>query len=157
MQEELELGIGRVTTGMCILLQSSETWRVLLIDERRLQSRNRTDSKRSYRPKQAQTLSEARWALNARRIDEATGTFAQERLLEQWGPEQISGHAAISPETVYQRIYADKRAGGKKQPLVQLNGSNLCSQSRCLVTRAGRDSNSLPLGSQDGIQTIYLY
>ena len=27
-------------------------------------------------------------------------------------PEQISGHAAISPETVYQRVYANKRAGG---------------------------------------------
>ena len=118
-------------------------------------SRNR--GKRGYRPKQAQTLSEARWALNARRIDEATWTFAQERLLEQWSPEQISGHAAISPGTVYQRIYADKRAGGKKQPLVQLNGSNLCSQSRCLVTRAGRDSNSCPLGSQDEIQTLLLY
>jgi IS30 family transposase len=38
-------------------------------------------------------------------IDEATWQFAQDRLLEQWSPEQISGHAAISPETVYQRIY----------------------------------------------------
>ena len=73
-------------------------------------TRNR--GKRGYRPKQAQALSEARRALNARRIDEATWTFAQERLLEQWSPEQISVHAAISPETVYQRIYADKRAGG---------------------------------------------
>ena len=32
--------------------------------------------------------------------------------MEQWSPEQISGHAAISPETVYQRVYADKQAGG---------------------------------------------
>lgn len=50
--------------------------------------------------------------MNARTIDDATWQFAQERLLEQWSPEQISGHAAISTETVYQRVYADKRAGG---------------------------------------------
>jgi IS30 family transposase len=73
---------------------------------------SRNQGKRGYRPQQAQALSVARRAMNARRIDEATWTFAQERLLEQWSPEQISGHAEISPETVYQRIYADKRAGG---------------------------------------------
>ena len=50
--------------------------------------------------------------MNARTIDDATWQFAQERLLEQWSPEQISGHADISTETVYQRVYADKRAGG---------------------------------------------
>ena len=53
-----------------------------------------------------------RRAMNARTIDEATWHFAQERLLQQWSPEQISAHAEISPETLYQRVYADKRAGG---------------------------------------------
>jgi len=33
-------------------------------------------------------------------------------LLEQWSPDQISKHAAISHETIYQRVYADKRTGG---------------------------------------------
>ncbi|MDI1310447.1 MAG: hypothetical protein PSV17_13590 [Methylotenera sp.] len=33
-------------------------------------------------------------------------------MLEEWSPEKISGQIAISHETVYQRIYADKRAGG---------------------------------------------
>lgn len=32
--------------------------------------------------------------------------------MEQWSPDQISHHAAISHETIYQRVYADKRAGG---------------------------------------------
>ena len=70
--------------------------------------------------------------MNARTIDDGTWQFAQERLLEQWSPEQISGHVAISPETVYQRVYADKRAGGllwknlrcqkqRKPPLVNLS------------------------------------
>jgi IS30 family transposase len=53
-----------------------------------------------------------RRAMNARTIDDATWQFAQEMLILQWSPEQISGHAAISPETVYQRVYADKRTGG---------------------------------------------
>lgn len=67
---------------------------------------------RGYRPKQAQWLAEGRRAVNARTIDDATWQFAQDMLLEQWSPEQISGQIAISPETLYQRVYADKRAGG---------------------------------------------
>jgi IS30 family transposase len=67
---------------------------------------------RGYRPKQAQQLACNRRAINARRIDDATWQFAQDRLHEQWSPEQISNHAAISIETVYQRVYADKKAGG---------------------------------------------
>ncbi len=73
-------------------------------------ARNR--GRRGYRPKQAHFLAVGRRAVNARRIDDDTWQFAQERLREQWSPEQISGHAAISPETVYQRVYADKRMGG---------------------------------------------
>jgi IS30 family transposase len=56
--------------------------------------------------------------MNARTIDDATWHFAQEKLLEQWSPDQISAHlraagqGCISHEAVYQRIYADKRMGG---------------------------------------------
>jgi transposase, IS30 family len=67
---------------------------------------------RGYRPKQAQCMADDRRAMNARTIDDATWQFAQEMLMLQWSPEQISGHADISPETVYQRVYANKRAGG---------------------------------------------
>jgi IS30 family transposase len=73
---------------------------------------NRNRGKRGYRPKQVHYKSEERRAINARQIDDATWKFAQEMLSIQWSPEQISGHVYISPETVYQRIYADKRAGG---------------------------------------------
>lgn len=73
---------------------------------------NRNRGKRGYRPKQAHYKSEERRAVNARQIDDATWQFAQEMLSIQWSPEQISGHVYISPETVYQRVYADKRAGG---------------------------------------------
>lgn len=73
-------------------------------------ARNR--GQRGYRPKQAQRMADERRAMNARTIDDATWQFAQAKLLQQWSPEQISNHAAISPETVYQRVYADQRAGG---------------------------------------------
>lgn len=72
----------------------------------------RNCGQRGYRPKQAHCSAVERRAMNARTIDDETWQFAQEKLMLQWSPEQISGHAAISPETVYLRIYADKRAGG---------------------------------------------
>ncbi len=67
---------------------------------------------RGYRPRQAQSLADARRALNARPIDDATWQFARDRLGEQWSPDPISQHAAISHATVYQRVPADKKAGG---------------------------------------------
>jgi len=73
---------------------------------------SRNGGRRVYRPKQANSMTEERWATNARTIDDATWQFTHEMLLEQWSPEQISWHAAISPETIYQRVYADKRTGG---------------------------------------------
>jgi IS30 family transposase len=50
--------------------------------------------------------------MNARTIDAATWQFVQDKLTQKWSPEQISDFVPISPETVYQRVYADKRAGG---------------------------------------------
>ena len=72
----------------------------------------RNCGRRGYRPKQAHNKAIERRAINARRIDEATWQFAEEMLLQEWSPEQISGHADISHETVYQHVYADKREGG---------------------------------------------
>jgi len=65
--------------------------------------------------------------MNARTIDEATWQFACARLREQWSPDQISKHAEISIETVYQRVYADKREGG-----------SLWKQLRCQKQRKKR-------------------
>lgn len=67
---------------------------------------------RGYRPHQAQMKSCERRAINARRIDTATWDMVREKLMEEWSPEQISGQFAISHETVYQHIYANKRHGG---------------------------------------------
>jgi IS30 family transposase len=80
----------------------------------------RNCGQRGYRPKQAQALSVARMRAtdNGRRIAAHTWAFAKARLAEHWSPEQISGYLkvnklpGVSHESLYQRIYADKRAGG---------------------------------------------
>lgn len=80
----------------------------------------RNRGKRGYRPKQAQQFAKERGVnrANGRRVTEEAWCYAQERLKEGWSPEQIAGRLVrekkdgISHETVYQRVYADKRAGG---------------------------------------------
>ena len=80
----------------------------------------RNCGQRGYRPKQAQALSLARMQArdNGRLIDAATWAFAEARLGHYWSPEQISGYLkvnnlpGVSHESIYQRIYADKHAGG---------------------------------------------
>lgn len=67
---------------------------------------------RGYRPHQAHVKSLERRAINARRIDADTWELVREKLQEEWSPEQISGQFAISHETVYLHVYADKRNGG---------------------------------------------
>lgn len=74
----------------------------------------RNHGQRGYRPRRAQGLAEmrAKNCLNARRIAPETWEAAQARLREQHSPEQIAACLPVSHETLYQRIYADKRSGG---------------------------------------------
>lgn len=76
---------------------------------------SRNSGLRGYRPKQAQRLCEARSAnsRNASRIPPAVWEEAQALLRQQHSPEQIAGQLPVSHETLYQRIYADKREGGE--------------------------------------------
>src|SRR5690349_6917453 len=67
---------------------------------------------RDYRRKQAHNHAVERKAVNARAIDDATWQVAQEKLMLQRSPDQISYYADISSETVYQGGYAGKRNGG---------------------------------------------
>lgn len=81
----------------------------------------RNRGQRGYRPKQAQALSQARWqsCQNGPRVLDETWVVVDAKLDETWSPEQIAGYLkangepAVSHECIYQRIYADKRAGGK--------------------------------------------
>jgi len=74
--------------------------------------------KRGYRPQQAH-----QFALNRRKktkltIGVETWALVEEKILEDWSPEQITGRlkeigVSISHEHIYQYVYADKRAGGE--------------------------------------------
>ncbi|MDP2794277.1 MAG: IS30 family transposase [Sulfurisoma sp.] len=80
----------------------------------------RNRGERGYRPKQAHEFSRAR--MRAResgpRVAAETWAMVDVKLGETWSPEQISGYLkangqpTVSHESIYQHIYADKRAGG---------------------------------------------
>ena len=81
----------------------------------------RNRGQRGYRAKQAHQTAKERWrqAYNGMRVPLRTWLVAKERIMEGWSPEQVAGRRKreqshrISHETIYQRIYADKAAGGQ--------------------------------------------
>jgi IS30 family transposase len=79
----------------------------------------RNSGLRSYRPQQAQRLSEERqYAKSSQRIAPSVWTDVKKLLKEDWSPEQISlwlkSHSgvSISHEWIYQYILKDKKQGG---------------------------------------------
>jgi len=79
----------------------------------------RNRGQRGYRPKQAHCKALARRSQKVkRRIEPCTWQLVEEKLREDWSPEQVSGWlrkrqgVAISHEWIYQYILADKEAGG---------------------------------------------
>ena len=78
----------------------------------------RNRGKRGYRPKQAHEKAMARRAEKSKvRLTAETWALVEIKLKEDWSPEQISGRLKeegvfISHESIYQYVYADKRAGG---------------------------------------------
>lgn len=79
---------------------------------------NRNQGKRGYRPNQAHQKAITRRKGKARRrITMKDWQRVEEKLGENWSPEQISGilkpsGISVSPEWIYQYVYADKRTGG---------------------------------------------
>lgn len=81
---------------------------------------SRNKGKRGYRPKQAHesSLARAKACCNAPRIRLDTWSFVTAKLAQLWSPEQIAGYLAannlpgVSHESIYRRIYSDKRSGG---------------------------------------------
>jgi transposase, IS30 family len=95
----------------------------------------RNCGQRGYRPKQSHELSLARMRArdNGRRIPAETWALADAKLGQSWSPEQICGYLkandmpSVSHESIYRRIYADKRIGG-----------NLHAHLRCQKLRKKR-------------------
>lgn len=86
-----------------------------------------------WRPLQAQEKAEERRcnSNNARRIKEEDWQIVQYYLHQNLSPEEIIGRLAvegtpiqISHETIYQRIYEDKRQGGKLYKLLRCQKKN---------------------------------
>ena len=80
---------------------------------------DRNQGQRGYRPKQAHVKAVERRTQKAqKRIMTETWAQVEEKLRLDWSPEQISCWLkknkldAASHESIYQYIYADKRAGG---------------------------------------------
>lgn len=69
---------------------------------------------RGYRAEQAcaKASERAQRSRNAPRIDSKVCTDVDFYLGIQWSPEQIAGKVAVSHESVYLHVYANKAAGG---------------------------------------------
>jgi len=82
---------------------------------------NRNTGKRGYRIKQAQALTDKRrlFACKAIKMTTSRIKLIDEKTIEKWSPEQISGwlkeekNIHISHETIYQHIWSDKQSGGE--------------------------------------------
>ena len=78
----------------------------------------RNKGKRGYRPVQAHAKATARRKEKSNaRISAEVWALVEQKLREDWSPEQISGSLKdskilISHERIYQYVYADKRSGG---------------------------------------------
>jgi len=82
---------------------------------------SRNTGERGYRPKQAneKALERRANATPGKRISAETWEAVEEKLRQDWSPEQISGwlekrqELRISPEWIYQHILADQQTGGE--------------------------------------------
>lgn len=81
---------------------------------------DRNTGKRGYRPKQAQALANSRKRNGNAQITGFCWAYVEFLIRKYWSPEQISGGLkargwldVISPERIYQYIYADKAKGGE--------------------------------------------
>ena len=114
IEELLGEGFSQLAVAKCLNRSPSTLSREL--------QRNRGE--RGWRPRQAQSKAMerlvARGVGNVKRASDSGWEYAQEHLKEeQWSPQQIAsrlkqeGLESISHETLYQRILADKEAGGE--------------------------------------------
>ena len=75
---------------------------------------SRGQGQRGYRAEQAcsKASERAQHSRNVRRLDPKVWADVDFYLGIQWSPEQIAGKVAVSHESVYLHVYANKAAGG---------------------------------------------
>ena len=71
--------------------------------------------RQGYRPEQAckRAAQRALGSRNARRVETRVWSDVNACLELQWSPEQIAAKLPVSHESIYLRVYADKRSGGQ--------------------------------------------
>lgn len=108
---------------------------------------------RGYRYKQAHEYAKERRKLASRRprkMDEAVIRLIREKLSLQWSPDQIAGWlrlhhrgSAVSYETIYQYIWADKHMGGTLYKHLRHKGKKRANRGNkhagrgCIPNRVG--------------------
>ncbi|MSP03688.1 MAG: IS30 family transposase [Acetobacteraceae bacterium] len=103
---------------------------------------SRNSGLRGYSPQHAERLAQARSQAcrNGVRIRPADWSSAVGLLSLQWSPEQIASRVAISHETIYRRIYANKAAGGDLWRHLR------CQKKRRKRYASGRDKRGQIIG-----------
>ena len=105
---------------------------------------SRNTGLRGYRFKQAQQFTDERRneAYKSLKMTSDLIDLIQEKLMNEWSPEQISGwlredrSTLISHETIYKHVWSDKRNGGKLSKYIRRTGKKY--QSRSKEKQAGR-------------------
>ena len=105
---------------------------------------SRNTGLRGYRFKQAQQFTDERRneAYKSLKMTSDLIDLIQEKLMNEWSPEQISGwlredrSTLISHETIYKHVWSDKRNGGKLFKYLRRTGKKY--QSRSKEKQAGR-------------------
>ena len=118
----------------------------------------RNRSLRGYRHKRAQQLADERRdsAAKAIKMTESMIEMVEEKLCENWSPEQVSGWLLkergehLSHERIYQHIWADKASGGELHTHLRRQGKKY--QKRCNGKRSrGQIRNRIGIEERPGI------
>ena len=118
----------------------------------------RNRSLRGYRHKRAQQLADERRdsAVKAVKMTESMIEVVEEKLCENWSPEQVSGWLLkergehLSHERIYQHIWADKASGGELHTHLRRQGKKY--QKRCNGKRSrGQIRNRTGIEERPGI------
>jgi IS30 family transposase len=112
----------------------TEIGKVLEVDKSTISRELRRNAgERGYRPKQAHEKARKRQVKAPKRISADVWKVVEEKLKQDWSPEQVSGwlkkrqEIEISHEWIYQYVLADKQTGG-----------NLYTHLRCHAKRRKR-------------------
>jgi transposase, IS30 family len=118
----------------------------------------RNTGKRGYRPKQAQIKADTRrkQAAKAVKMTATAIVLIEAKIILDWSPEQVAGWLAaeqgilISPERLYQHIWADKRQGGALHKHLRQSHKKRKKQYGAKAKR-GQIRNRLSIDERPGI------